>query len=69
MNYLPKEAEAELIGQFRPISILDVDGNIFMGIIARRTVTYLQQNGYVDERVQKAGTCILYKEHDSECKK
>ena len=53
--YLPKEAEAELISQFRPISILNVDGKIYMGILAKRTVTYLQTNGYVNESVQKAG--------------
>ena len=28
---------------------------IFMGILAKRTVAYLQSNGYVDESVQKAG--------------
>ena len=28
---------------------------IFMGILAKRTVIYLQSNGYVDESVQKAG--------------
>ena len=26
-----------------------------MGILAKRTVTYLQGNGYIDESVQKAG--------------
>lgn len=53
--YLPKEAEAEDIGQFRPISLLNVDGKIYMGILAKRTVNYLQTNGYIDESVQKAG--------------
>ena len=53
--YLPKEANAEAIGEFRPISILNVDGKIYMGILARRTVEYLQRNGYIDESVQKAG--------------
>ena len=53
--YLPKEAEAELIGQFRPISILNVDGKIYMGVLAKRTATYLHNNGYVTESVQKAG--------------
>ena len=53
--YLPKEQNAENIGQFRPISIINVACKIFMGILARRTVAYLQCNGYVDESVQKAG--------------
>ena len=52
---LPKEAEAKLIGQFRPISILNVDGKIYMGILAKSTVSYLQRNGYINESVQKAG--------------
>ena len=53
--YLPKEANAEAIGDFRPISILNVDGKIYMGILARRTVEYLQRNGFINESVQKAG--------------
>ena len=53
--YLPKEQNAEKIGQFRPISIINVTCKIYMGILAKRTVTYLQGNGYIDESVQKAG--------------
>ena len=52
--YLPKEQNAENIGQFHPISITSIACKIFMGILANRTVTYLQSNGYVDESVQKA---------------
>ena len=53
--YLPKEADAKEIGDFRPISILNVDGKIFCGIIAWRVISFVQDNGYVDESVQKAG--------------
>lgn len=53
--YLPKEQNAENIGQFRPISIINVACKIFLGILAKRTVKYLQSNGYVNESVQKAG--------------
>ena len=53
--YLPKEQNAETLGQFRPISIINVACKIYMGILARRTVAFLQNNGYVDESVQKAG--------------
>ena len=53
--YLPKEANAEQIGEFRPISILNVDGKIYMGILAKRTVDYLQRNGFINENVQKVG--------------
>ena len=53
--YLPKEADAKKIGDFRPISILNVDGKVFFGILAWRVISFVQQNGYVDESVQKAG--------------
>ena len=53
--YLPKEADAKQIGQCRPISILNVDGKIFFGILAWRVLAFVQENGYVDESVQKAG--------------
>ena len=53
--YLPKEQNAAKIGQFRPISIINVVCKIFMGILAKRTVAFLQNNGYVGESVQKAG--------------
>ena len=43
-----------MIGDFRPISILNVDGKIYMGMIAKRTVDYLQRNGYINESIQKA---------------
>ena len=53
--YLPKEANAQEISQFRPISLLNVCGKIYFGIIAKRTVTFLQRNHYIDESIQKAG--------------
>ena len=53
--YLPKEENAKQIGQFRPISLLSVLGKIYMGVIGRRAIKFLQENGYVDESVQKAG--------------
>ena len=39
--YLPKEADAELMSQFRPISLLNVDGKKFMDILSKRMVTYI----------------------------
>lgn len=60
--YLLKKAEAELITQFQLISILNVNGKLDMGILARRTVKYLQSNGYVDKSIQKAGNpgCVKH---------
>ena len=40
---------------FQPISLLDVDGKIFMGIFAARMASFLLANGYIGTSVQKAG--------------
>ena len=53
--YLPKEENATTIEQFRPISTLSVGCKIYMGILARRTMTFLRQNKFINEEVQKAG--------------
>ena len=50
-----KEANSEQTGQFRQISLLNVDGKIYMGILPKRTVDFLQNNGYIGASVQKAG--------------
>ena len=54
--YLPKEPDSTSLSQFRPISLLNTDGKIFLGVLAKRVLTYLTSNGYIDETVQKA--CI-----------
>ena len=53
--YLPKEEKSETLGQFRPISLLNIDGKIMFGIIAKRIIRFVRNNGYVDESIQKAG--------------
>ena len=53
--YIPKEEDSKDLSQFRQISLLNVDGKIFNGIIAKRMMTFLLANGYIDETVQKAG--------------
>ena len=53
--YLPKEEESKEIGQFRTISLLNVDGKIYFGILAARVMGFVQANGYINETVQKAG--------------
>ena len=50
--YLPKEVKSETLGQFRPISLLNIDGKIMFGIIAKRIISFVRNNGYVDESVQ-----------------
>lgn len=52
---IPKEKDAENISQFRPISLLNVEGKIFFSVIAHRMGEYLRRNEYIDTSVQKAG--------------
>lgn len=52
---IPKEKDATDINQFRPISLLIVEGKIVFIIIAQRLSTYLERNKYIDTSVQKAG--------------
>lgn len=50
-----KEKDATDISQFRPISLLNVEGKIFFSTIAQRLSTYLERNKYIETSVQKAG--------------
>uniref|UniRef100_UPI00358F4A9D uncharacterized protein n=1 Tax=Myxine glutinosa TaxID=7769 RepID=UPI00358F4A9D len=49
--YIPKQEEAVTLQQFRPISLLDVDGKILMSVFAARLSGFIRGNG----SVQKAG--------------
>ena len=53
--YIPKEKDSKTIGQFRPISLLNVEGKVFFAVVASRLTKYLMNNGYVDTSVQKGG--------------
>ncbi|GFO23891.1 reverse transcriptase [Plakobranchus ocellatus] len=53
--YIPKEQDSKGINQFRPISLLNVEGKIFFSIIASRLTKYLTENGYINISVQKGG--------------
>ena len=53
--YIPKEQNSSDIGQFRPISLLNVEGKMFFAVLAKRLTKYLLSNGYVDSAVQKGG--------------
>ncbi|KAL1282810.1 hypothetical protein QQF64_001613 [Cirrhinus molitorella] len=52
---IPKEKDSAAIGQFRQISLLNVEGKIFFKVLAQRLSTYLQRNNFIDTSVQKAG--------------
>ena len=53
--FIPKEENAKEISQFRPISLLNVEGKLFFGVLARRVRTYQSDNEYVNTSVQKGG--------------
>ena len=53
--YIPKEQNSSAINQFRPISLLNVEGKIFFSIMAARLTSYLMENSYLDVSVQKGG--------------
>ncbi|KAK3720950.1 hypothetical protein RRG08_047516 [Elysia crispata] len=53
--YIPKEQNSTEINQFRPISLLNVEGKIFFSVMASRLTKYLTENGYINTSVQKGG--------------
>ena len=53
--YIPKEQNSSSINQFRPISLLNVEGKIFFSVMAARLTKYLTENKYLDLSVQKGG--------------
>ncbi|GFO07105.1 reverse transcriptase [Plakobranchus ocellatus] len=53
--YIRKEQDSKGINQFRPISLLNVEGKIFFSIMASRLTKYLTENGYINTSVQKGG--------------
>ena len=52
---IPKEKDFRKIDQFRPISLLNVEGKIFFGVIAKRMTRFMINNGYVNTLIQKVG--------------
>ena len=53
--FAPKEENSTEINQFRTISLLNVEGKLFLSILAKRMTRYLLSNGYIDTSVQKGG--------------
>jgi len=53
--HIPKEKDSKRLDQFRPISLLNVEGKIFFGVIAKRMTTFILNNAYVNTSIQKAG--------------
>ena len=53
--FIPKEEGSTEINQFRTISLLNVEGKMFLAIVARRLSSHLLKNKYIDTSVQKGG--------------
>ena len=53
--FIPKEKVSKSVGQFRTISLLNVEGKIFNAILAKRLTRYITENKYLDISVQKGG--------------
>lgn len=53
--FIPKGENSTGIKQFRTISLLNIEGKIFLGILAKRLTTFMLDNGYMDTSVQKGG--------------
>ena len=51
---IPKEKESSDLSQFRMISLLNVEGKIFFGVVAQRLSCYLERNSLIDATVEKA---------------
>ena len=53
---IPKISNSKAIGDFRHISLLNVEGKLFFAALARRLQDYLFRNGYINQRIQKGAT-------------
>ena len=53
--YIPKKELSKLLNQFRPISLLNVEGKIFFGVLIERLVQFVLVNCLADTSMQKAG--------------
>lgn len=53
--FIPKEDKSTRLSQFRTISLLNVEGKIFLAVAARRLTSFMLANDYIDISVQKGG--------------
>ena len=53
--FIPKEENSETLKQFRTISLLNIEGKIFLAVLAKRMTTYMLNNKYIHIAVQKGG--------------
>ena len=53
--FIPKEENSETLKQFRTIILLNIEGKIFLAVLAKRMTTYMLDNKYIDIAVQNGG--------------
>ena len=53
--YIPKEKNSKHLEEFRPISMLNIEGKIFFGVIAKRMMRFVLNNKFFNISIQKAG--------------
>ena len=53
--FIPKEKNSKYLKQFRPISLLNIEGKIFFGVIAKRMMRFVLTNRFITISIQKAG--------------
>ena len=49
--WIPKEMQSKGITNFHPISLLNVEGKIIFGVLARRMTTFLMSNHHINTSV------------------
>ena len=54
--FIPKEKNSKHLEQFRPISLLNVEGKIFFGVIAKRMMKFVLNDKFVNSWLHQ--TCI-----------
>ena len=53
--YIPKEKESKCLNRFRPISLLNVEGEFYFSCLTARLTDFMTANRYIDISVQKGG--------------
>jgi hypothetical protein len=53
--FIAIELNSSEISQFRPISLLNVEGKMFFAVMLRRITNYLVENDYINSMIQKGG--------------
>ena len=48
-----KSGQADLVSNYRPVTMTNTDGKILLSVIASRSLFYMRNNGYYDISVQK----------------